>query len=149
MTDTFQTSTTRTLEPQLRPCSASFLAGKNRGQKSWLPGLGKLPTHPCNQPAPHTSVPPGDLITSLSLQVLICQMGVLITLISQVGTNLRMLFNKGLAHWMGSGLGGEWIHVYVWQSPFTVPLKLSQYCLLISYSPIQNKKLQKKKEKEK
>ena len=29
---------------------------------------------------------------------------------------------------MGGGLGGEWIHVYVWPSPFTVHLKLSQYC---------------------
>ena len=24
--------------------------------------------------------------------------------------------------------GAEWIHVYVWVSPFTVHLKLSQYC---------------------
>ena len=28
---------------------------------------------------------------------------------------------------------GEWIHVYVWLSPFAVHLKLSQHCLLISY----------------
>ena len=26
--------------------------------------------------------------------------------------------------WMGRGFGGEWIHVYVWLSPFTFPLKL-------------------------
>ena len=26
------------------------------------------------------------------------------------------------------GFGGEWIHVYVWLSPFTVHLKLSQHC---------------------
>ena len=30
--------------------------------------------------------------------------------------------------WMGVGLGGEWIHVYVWLSPFTVHLKPSQLC---------------------
>ena len=30
--------------------------------------------------------------------------------------------------WMGVGFGGEWIHVYVWMSPFTVHLKLSQHC---------------------
>ena len=27
--------------------------------------------------------------------------------------------------WMGGEFGGEWIHVYVWVSPFTVHLKLS------------------------
>ena len=30
--------------------------------------------------------------------------------------------------WMGGESGGEWIHVYVWLSPFTVHLKLSQHC---------------------
>ena len=29
---------------------------------------------------------------------------------------------------MGGEFGGEWICVYVWLSPFTVHLKLSQYC---------------------
>ena len=29
---------------------------------------------------------------------------------------------------MGRELGGEWIHVCVWLSPFTVQLKLSQHC---------------------
>ena len=29
---------------------------------------------------------------------------------------------------MGGGLGREWIHVYVWLSPFAVHLKLSQHC---------------------
>ena len=28
---------------------------------------------------------------------------------------------------MGEEFGGEWIHVYVWQSPFAIHLKLSQY----------------------
>ena len=32
------------------------------------------------------------------------------------------------AAWMGGEFGGEWIHVYVRLSPFTVHLKLSQYC---------------------
>ena len=30
--------------------------------------------------------------------------------------------------WMGEGVGGEWIHVYVSVNPFAVHLKLSQYC---------------------
>ena len=30
--------------------------------------------------------------------------------------------------WMGAGFGGEWIHVYVWLSPFNFHLKLSQHC---------------------
>ena len=29
--------------------------------------------------------------------------------------------------WMGGEFGGGWIHVYVWLSPFTVHLKLSQH----------------------
>ena len=37
----------------------------------------------------------------------------------------------------------EWIHVHVWLSPFAAHLKLSQHCLLISYTPIQNKKFKK------
>ena len=49
-----------------------------------------------------------------------------------------------VAAWMGGGLGGEWIHVYVWPSPFAVHLKLSQHRLLIDYTPIQNKNLKKK-----
>ena len=42
-----------------------------------------------------------------------------------------------VAAWMGGELGGEWIHVYVWLSPFAVCLKLS---LLISYTLMQKKK---------
>ena len=30
----------------------------------------------------------------------------------------------------GRKFGGEWIHVYVWLSPFAVHLKLSQHCQL-------------------
>ena len=33
-----------------------------------------------------------------------------------------------MAAWMGGEFGGEWIHGYVWMSPFTVHLKLSQNC---------------------
>ena len=33
-----------------------------------------------------------------------------------------------VAAWMGGDFGGEWIHVYVWLSPFAVHLKLSQHC---------------------
>ena len=29
---------------------------------------------------------------------------------------------------MGGDFAGEWIHVYVWLSLFTIYLKLSQYC---------------------
>ena len=48
----------------------------------------------------------------------------------------------------GGAFEREWIHVYVWLSSFTVRLKLSQHYLLISYTPIQNKKLKKRKKKE-
>ena len=30
---------------------------------------------------------------------------------------------------LGGEFGGEWMHVYVWASPFSVHLKLSQHCL--------------------
>ena len=33
-----------------------------------------------------------------------------------------------VAAWMGGQLERKWIHVYVWLSPFTVHLKLSQHC---------------------
>ena len=33
-----------------------------------------------------------------------------------------------VAAWIGGKFGGESIYVYVWLSPFTVDLKLSQYC---------------------
>ena len=38
---------------------------------------------------------------------------------------------------------GPWVHVCAWLGSDTVPLKLSQQCLLISYIPIQNKELKK------
>ena len=46
--------------------------------------------------------------------------------------------NCYMAGWMGGKCGGEWIHVDVWLSPFLVLLKLSQHCLFIGYTPIQN-----------
>ena len=45
-------------------------------------------------------------------------------------TNKDLLYSTGIsaqyhvAAWMGGEFGGEWIHVYVWLSPFTVHLKL-------------------------
>ena len=44
---------------------------------------------------------------------------------------------------MGGEFGGEWIHVYVRLSPFAVHLKLST--LLVSYTPIQNFKIFRKR----
>ena len=44
----------------------------------------------------------------------------------------------------GREFGGEWIHVYVWLSPFPVHLQVSQHWLLIRYTPTQNKVLKKK-----
>ena len=32
------------------------------------------------------------------------------------------------AAWMRGEFGGDWIHVYVWLSPFAVHLKFSQHC---------------------
>ena len=39
-----------------------------------------------------------------------------------------------VAAWMGGEFVGEWIHVYVWLSHFTVHLKLSQHDLLTAYA---------------
>ena len=50
-----------------------------------------------------------------------------------------------MAAWMEGEFGGEWIHAYVWLSSFLVVLKLSQHCLLISYTPMQNEKFFKKR----
>jgi len=49
-------------------------------------------------------------------------------------TNKDLLYGTGnsaqcyVAAWMGGELGGEWLHVYAWLSPFAVHLKLSQHC---------------------
>ena len=48
-------------------------------------------------------------------------------------TNKDLLYSTGnsaqcyAAAWMGGEFGGEWIHAYVWLSPFAVHLKLSQH----------------------
>ena len=66
-------------------------------------------------------------------------------------TNKDLLCGRGssaqcyAAALTGGEFGGEKIHVYVWLSPFKVHLKLSQHCLLIGYTQIQNKKFFKKK----
>ena len=44
-----------------------------------------------------------------------------------------------VAAWMRQGFEGEWIHVYVWLSPFAIHLKLSQHYLLTRYTLIKNK----------
>ena len=52
-------------------------------------------------------------------------------------TNKDVLYSTGnsaqcyVAAWMGREFGGEWIHVYVWLSPFAVCLKLLQHCSLV------------------
>ena len=57
-------------------------------------------------------------------------------------TNKDLLYSTWNSGWcyvavcMRGESGGEWIHVYVWLSPFAVHLKLSQCCLLIGYTSI-------------
>ena len=49
-------------------------------------------------------------------------------------TNKDLLYSTGncalryAAAWMGGDFGGEWIHAYIWLSPFAAHLKLSQHC---------------------
>ena len=45
-------------------------------------------------------------------------------------TNKDLLNSTGNSAqcYVGGKFGGEWICVYVWLSPFTVHLKLSQHC---------------------
>ena len=54
--------------------------------------------------------------------------------------HLKWITNKDLLHstgnslqcyvaaWMGGEFVGEWMHVYVWLSPFAVHLKLPKHC---------------------
>ena len=59
-------------------------------------------------------------------------------------TNKDLLYSTGnsaqcyVASWMGEEFGGERIYVYVWLSPFTVNLTLSQHCWLIGYAYVSN-----------
>ena len=61
-------------------------------------------------------------------------MGVCTVLYSKWIANKGLLYRTGkaaqcyVAAWMEGEFGGEWIHVYVWMSPFTVHLKLSAIC---------------------
>ena len=43
----------------------------------------------------------------------------------------------------GRGVWGEWTHVYIWLSPFMLCCSLETVILLICYTPIKNKKLQR------
>ena len=49
-------------------------------------------------------------------------------------SNRDLLFSTGnfaqchVAGWLAGEFGGEWIHVYAWQSSFAVHLKLSEHC---------------------
>ena len=60
--------------------------------------------------------------------------GIVILLHSKWITDKDLLHSTGnsaqcyVAAWMGGEFGGEWIYVYVWLSPFTAHLKLSQHC---------------------
>ena len=47
---------------------------------------------------------------------------------NQQGPNCIAQGTQGyMAAWIRGEVGQEWIHVYVWLSPFAVHLKLSQY----------------------
>ena len=53
--------------------------------------------------------------------------------LKRMDKDLQELYSTGnsaqcyMAARMGEGFGEEWIHVYVWLSPFDVHLKLSQH----------------------
>ena len=51
---------------------------------------------------------------------------------------LNVMWQPG---WEGSLGENGYAYIYIWLSPFAVYVKLSQHCLLIGCSPIQNKKL--------
>ena len=62
-----------------------------------------------------------------------CGMDMYTLLYLQWVTNKDLLYSARnsaqcyVAAWMAVASGGEWIHVYVWLSPFAVHLKLSQH----------------------
>ena len=62
-------------------------------------------------------------------------------------SNLRLLCLPALACGFFT-ISTTWevqTYAYMWLNSFAVPLKLSQHCLSISYTPTQNKNLKKKK----
>ena len=67
-------------------------------------------------------------------------------------TNKDLLYSSGNsaqyygAAWMGGEFRGEWIHVYVWLSPFTVHLKILHQNT-VSQSAIPQYKIKSFKEK--
>ena len=67
-------------------------------------------------------------------------------------TNEDLLHSTGnsaqlyAAAWMEGDFRGEWIHAHVWLRPFAIHPKLLTI-FLIGYTPIQTKKLKKKKDK--
>ena len=66
-------------------------------------------------------------------------------------TNKDLLYSTGnsaqcyVAAWMGGEFGGEWIHAYVWLSPFAVHLKQSQHCYLAIFQYKRKEKVKKKR----
>ena len=66
--------------------------------------------------------------------------------------NKDLLYSTGnsaecyVAAQMSGGFGGKWIHVYIWLNPFAGPETIT--ASLTGYTPIQNKKLNKTKQKE-
>ena len=46
------------------------------------------------------------------------------------GSSVHGILQARVLEWVAIpfSIGGEWIHVYVWLSPFTVHLKLPQHC---------------------
>ena len=62
-----------------------------------------------------------------------CGMGMSTLLYLKWVTNKDLLYRTGnsaqcVSAWVGAGFGGEWIHVYVWQSLFSVHLRVLQHC---------------------
>ena len=47
---------------------------------------------------------------------------------NQQGPTVQNSAQCYVAAWIGGQFGGEWIHAYVWLSPFAVHLKLSKHC---------------------
>ena len=70
-------------------------------------------------------------------------------------TNKDLLCGTGksaqcyMAAWMGGEFGREWIHSYVWLSPFTVQLKLLQLCAHVCVCVCEREReRERKREKE-
>ena len=88
-----------------------------------------LPGNPLIQQAPHHQFPVGFF---LKIHAWVCPQEFV-----KCGGDKHGYLHK---HIHVDFKGGEWKHVYLWLSPLAVKLKLSQHCLLIGYTPIQNEK---------